>query len=77
MHGVTPHGLGEQQIVNAILHSTGVVARCAFQQLVISCTALIINVRVGMTLALAQVVALNTTHGFFFEFVHVQHEKRH
>lgn len=29
MHGVAPHGLGEQQIVNAILHGTGVVVRCA------------------------------------------------
>ena len=75
MHGVFPDRLDQQKVVNAILDYLGVVFRDVIAKLVVVPAPLVINIRVGMALALPLVVALNAADGLFFELVHVQDEK--
>ena len=77
MHGVFPDRLDQQQVVNAILDSLRVVFGGGFVQIVVTRAAPVINIRVGMAFPLPVIVALDTPNRFFFELVHVQHQKRH
>ena len=46
-------------------------------QIVVSHAPAVINVGVGMTLALASIVRLNAANGVFLEFIHMQNEIGH
>ena len=70
-HGVLPHGLDQQEVVNAILDGLGVILGGGFMQIVVVAAPLVINIRVGTALPLPVVVALDSAHGLFFELIHV------
>ena len=77
MHGVFPHGLDQQEVINAILDNLGIVPGGVIAKLVIRRAPLVINIRVAVALPLPLVVALDAPDGLFFEFIHVQYKKRH
>ena len=71
MHGVLSHGFHQQKVINAILDSFGVIFGGGCVQIVVVAASLVINIRVGMAFPLPVVMALDTAHGFFFEFIHM------
>ena len=75
-HGVLSHGLDQQKLVNAVLNGLGILCLLAMQ-VVIALAFAVINIRVGVAFPLPVIVALNAPNRFFFELVHVQHQKRH
>ena len=76
-NGVLSHGLDQQEIVNTLLNSLGVVCRRGFVQLVVRRASVVVNIGVAAAFPFPPVVALDATYGLFFELIHMQDEIGH